>query len=54
MNVATDEARQLLDEVIRELEAARGASFVVDADLRLAWASPELHSMMRAGPAELG
>jgi len=54
VNVATDEARQLLDEVIRELEAARGASFVVDADLRLAWASPELHSMMRAGPAELG
>jgi class 3 adenylate cyclase len=44
----------LLDEVIAELEATRAACFVLDAALRLRWASSELHAMMGAGREELG
>jgi class 3 adenylate cyclase len=44
----------LLDEVIAELEATRAACFVLDAALRLRWASSELHAMMGAGRDELG
>jgi class 3 adenylate cyclase len=52
--VVTEESQQLLDEVIRELEAARSACFVIDAELRVRWASPELHSMMQADEDDLG
>jgi class 3 adenylate cyclase len=44
----------LLDEVVAELEATRAACFVLDAALRLRWASSELHAMMGAGRDELG
>ena len=44
----------LLDEVVAELEATRAACFVLDAALRLRWASPELHALMGAGREELG
>jgi class 3 adenylate cyclase len=44
----------LLDEVVAELEATRTACFVLDAALRLRWASSELHAMMGAGRDELG
>ncbi|MDT7573347.1 MAG: adenylate cyclase [Actinomycetota bacterium] len=44
----------LLDEVIAELEATRAACFVLDAALRLRWASSELHALMGAGREELG
>src|SRR6476661_6957390 len=44
----------LLDEVVIELEATRSACFVLDAALRLRWASSELHAMMAAGREELG
>lgn len=44
----------LLDEVIAELEATRAACFVLDAALRLRWASSELHAMIGAGREELG
>jgi hypothetical protein len=54
MGIATDQSRQLLAEVICELEAARSACFVVDADLRLAWGSPELHAMLRAARGSWG
>ena len=50
----TEESQRLLDEVICELEAARSACFVIDAELRMRWASPELHSMMQAGKDDLG
>jgi class 3 adenylate cyclase len=44
----------LLDEVVAELEATRAACFVLDAALRLRWASSELHALMGAGREELG
>src|SRR5690349_8102017 len=44
----------LLDEVVAELEATRSACFLLDAALRLRWASSELHAMMAAGREELG
>ena len=44
----------LLDEVVAELEATRAACFVLDAALRLRWASSELHAMMGVGREELG
>jgi hypothetical protein len=44
----------LLDEVIAELEATRAACFVLDAALRLRWASSELHALLGAGREELG
>jgi class 3 adenylate cyclase len=44
----------LLDEVVTELEATRSACFVLDAALRLRWASSEMHAMMGAGRDELG
>src|SRR4051812_29237525 len=44
----------LLDEGIAELEVTRAACFVLDAALRLRWASSELHAFMGAGREELG
>ena len=49
-----EDAEALLDEVIAELEATRSACFVLDAGLRLRWASSELHAMMAAGKEDLG
>jgi class 3 adenylate cyclase len=55
VNVETvEDAEALLDEVIAELEATRSACFVLDAALRLRWASSELHTMMAAGREDLG
>src|SRR5919112_4833746 len=48
------EIEGLLDEVVAELEKTRTACFVLDAALRLRWASTELHAMMGAGRDELG
>jgi class 3 adenylate cyclase len=49
-----EDAEALLDEVVAELEATRTACFVLDAALRLRWASTELHAMMGVGREELG
>lgn len=54
MGVVTEQADQLLRDVVCELEATRSACFVLNADLTLTWASPELHAIMRATPEELG
>jgi class 3 adenylate cyclase len=54
MDVTSEDVEGLLDEVVSELEATRTACFVLDAALRLRWASTELHAMMGAGREELG
>jgi class 3 adenylate cyclase len=54
MDVTSEDVEGLLDEVVSELEATRTACFVLDAALRLRWASTELHAMMGASREELG
>jgi class 3 adenylate cyclase len=54
MDIDVENTEALLDEVIAELEATRTVCFVLDAALRLRWASTELHAMMGAGREELG